>query len=332
MAQNDTKKTSRLYLEPTFQEHLSRRCPSAWSKADNFYRAVDLEHCRNYRLKLQSCRCYAWYARNVDTDQVRVLSRTCGLRWCPLCSQARRTYVSRSVAAWIKTERYSKFLTLTLKHSDDSLNSQIDRLNSSFVKLRSSKFFRTKVPAGVWFLQIKRSKDSGQWHSHLHCIISGQYLPQGKLSKLWLKITGDSKVVDIRLVKDPEKAANEVARYASSPANIETANPDDYLEIFNALHKRKVAGTWGLKGKVRLSRPAPEKPGQWENIGSWGLVRSQQGDGGAADAILKAWQRDEPLEKGITLNIATIEAADRYEKGRLSSPVKYYTDLFDVPP
>jgi hypothetical protein len=219
-------------------------------------------------------------------------------------------------------------LTLTLRHSDDPLESQIDKIYSSFQKLKKTKLFRSKVTAGVWFFQVKRSKSSGQWHPHIHCIIAGKYLPQGQLSKLWLRITHDSKIVDIRPVKDPQGAADEVARYASSPANIETTHPVDYLEIFNALHKRRIAGTWGLKGKVTLSQPAADDRGEWEKLGSWGLMQSQQYKNDAADAIIKAWATNEPLQKGITLNVETVKDQNGLGHYYLSSPIKYQMDLF----
>lgn len=320
--------SGRLCLPATFQDHLAQRNLDAFEKSVDFYRAVDLEHTKNYHLKVMNCRTQAWFSRNRETGQVRVMSQACHLRWCFLCSQARRTYISHAVAAWIKAGQYRKFLTLTLKHSDDDLGSQIDRIYSCFQKLKKSKLFRTKVTAGVWFFQVKRSKTSQEWHPHIHCIISGKWLPKGQLSKTWLKITKDSKVADLRMVRDPDKAANEVARYATAPANLETTHAVDYVTIYDALSKRRIAGTWGLKGKVSLTQPAADDRGEWDRVGSWGLVKSQQGDDGAADAIIKAWSTDTPLEEGVTLNISDIEQQNGLHNYYLNSPIKYQMDLF----
>lgn len=323
------KETSgRFALAESFQTHLASRNEIAFERGIDFYRAVDLEHTKNYRLKAMNCRCKAWFARSSRTGQVRVMSEACHLRWCFLCSQARRTYISQAVAKWIRDGKYRKFCTLTLKHTDAPLDFQIDKLYTCFQKLKKSKLFSSKVAGGVWFFQIKRTKTTGQWHPHIHCIISGLFLPQGQLSKVWKKITTDSTIVDLRMVRDPDKAANEVARYATAPANLETTEPVDYVTIFNALHKRRTAGTWGLRGKVSLTQPAADDKNEWVKLGSWGLIRDRQGSDENADLIIKAWQQDKPLDDGITYNMVEIEAANRYVEKYLSSPVKYYTDLF----
>lgn len=323
------KETSgRKWLDGTFQDHIVKGNIEAFEKAIDFYRAIDYETGSHRALRAMDCHCNSWFSRNNKTGQVRVMSTACHLRWCYICSTARRAYISQSISTWIKAGRYRKFMTLTLKHSDDSLASQIDKIYSSFQKLKKTKLFKSKVNAGVWFFQVKRSKQSGQWHPHIHCVVSGKYLPRRQLSDKWFQITKDSMVADIRMVKDADKAANEVARYASAPANIETTSPIDYVEIFEALHKRRIAGTWGLKGKVTLTRPAADDKNEWQKLGSWSLLQCQEGDGGAADAIIKAWRKNEPLDEGVTLNVTDIEQANGYGHYYMTTPVKYQMDLF----
>lgn len=294
-----TKVTSgRKPLNACFQGHLINQNYLAWSAAELFYDTVDRNRYTSYSNQLHNCRTQAWFARHIESGMVRVISSACRLRWCPLCAKARRTYITAQVANWIEHSRYHKFATFTLKHSEEDLTFQINRLYKCFQKLKKSVFFKKHVKRGIWFFQIKRSKQTQQWHPHLHCIITGSWIPYNDLRKTWLKITKDSSVVDIRPVKDPEGCANEVARYAASPANLTTNDAQDYLEIFESLYGRRICGAWKLKGVVALTPPKSDDRESWENIGSWSAVQELQNTNSMAKAIIKAWQDKTPLDSG----------------------------------
>lgn len=298
----DTKETSRRNaLAPCFQGHLTSRLYPAWTAAELLYQAADRELTTDYENRLHGCRTQAWFARHIETGKVRVISSACRLRWCPLCAKAKRTYITHEVARWIKNSKYHKFVTFTLKHSEDDLTFQIERLYSCFQKLRKSKFFKKHISRGVWFFQIKRSKQTNQWHPHLHCIVTGRWIPYNDLRSAWLKITKDSSVVDIRPVKDPEGCANEVARYAAAPANLSTNDAIDYFEIFQSLHGRRICGKWKMGDRVKLTPPKSEDHDKWANIGSWTAVQELQNTDSNAKAIIKAWSEKKPLQTGIDM-------------------------------
>lgn len=324
--------SGRLSLPDTFQAHLRHSHYSAWLSSGQFYDCVDASTGSNYVERFLACREYSWFARHKLTGQVRVLSSACKLRWCWTCAQAKRTYLSHEIAAWIRRTRFHRFMTLTLKHSDDPLDSQIDFLYKSFQKLRKSKFFKKHIKHGIWFFQIKRSKKTKEWHPHLHCIIQTRWVPYNELRNTWLKVTGTSKVIDIRKIKDPDGCANEVARYASAPANLETTNPNDYLEIWQALHGRRICGTWGLKDKVSLTqKPATDKD-VWEDIGNWTNVKKYEGTCSKAQAIIKAWRDNTPLAAGIEVGYYEEDETCEKVDGYTTSPIKYQMDLFWQPP
>ncbi len=310
----DTKETSvRNSLNCSFQQHLTAPMYKAWSAAELLYQAVDRQQSTSYENRMHGCRTQAWFARHIETGKVRVISSACRLRWCPLCAKAKRTYITAEIARWIKATRYHKFCTFTLKHTDDTLPAQIDKLYKSFQKLKKSKFFKKHVDCGVWFFQIKRSKQTMQWHPHLHCIVTGRWIPYNDMRAAWLKITKDSSVVDIRPVKDPDGCANEVARYAASPANLSTNDAIDYFEIWEAMHGRRICGKWKMGDRVNLTLPKADDHDSWENIGTWASVQELQNTDSKAKAIIKAWQDKTALEKNVNMYTIATTSKSMYD-------------------
>lgn len=151
-----------------------------------------------------------------------------------------------------------------------------------------------------------------------------------KLSKLWCRITAGSKVVDIRPIRDPAKAANEVARYASAPADLVTSKPDDYVEIFQSLHSRKSCGTWGTARSVLLKQPAASDKDQWRSVGSWSLVRDTQGQFVEADAIVKAWLTNSPLEEGVSMREVEKSIIADVVNGVIEKPHPFLPGFYDT--
>ena len=290
-------------LPSTFQAYRASFDLLAWRSSGEFYYAVDQQHGSQYLNKWDACRDHAWFARHKDTGEVRVFSSACRLRWCSLCSNARRGYITHTVAEWLTKSRYPKFLTVTLKHSDAPLAHQVKCLYDYFRKFRKVKFVKKSAVGGIWFFQIKRSKKSGQWHPHIHCVVEGSYMKQRALSEIWSRITFGSKVVDIRPIRNIEKGANEVARYASTPADLSTTDPSDFVELFDSLHGRRSCGTWGTARNVSLRQPKADDINKWENVGSWTVLYATQGREAAAQIIIQAWQQNHPLSDGITMAI-----------------------------
>ncbi len=74
---------------------------------------------------------------------------------------------------------------------------------------------------------------------HCHVITYGPYISQKKLSDTWLKITGDSSIVDIRAVKSVKDGVREVVKYIIKPPT-----GDSLTSIADY--------TWRVKGTRRL--------------------------------------------------------------------------------
>jgi len=211
--------------------------------------------------------------------------------------------VFKNTISWLEKTKYSKFCTFTLKHSDEPLKNQIDKLYKAFKDLRRSKWFSEKAHSGIWFFQVKKSESDGKWHPHLHCIIDGKYIPLRKLREKWHNITTDSHMVDVRMIKDPRKAANYVARYAVKPTDITYLKYNEQLEIHTAISNRRLCGTWGKCLKLRLTSPPKFEKGTFEILGGWQEILMQINTNPQAKAIYEAWLTNSPINEKIVLYV-----------------------------
>ena len=256
----------------TYRGYLLKPRIEAYTRALEIYAAVDGSFGGKFSGRLQACRKYAWFMQSSLTHKLRVQSSRCKLRWCPICRDVSRMIVTKAVEKWLVDQKYPKMITLTLSHSDDLLTKQIDRLYKSFQKLRRRAYFQRLITGGVWFFQLKFNSTTEKWHPHIHCLVAGKFLPHNRLKSLWHKITGDSYVVDIRPVKDVEACSNEVARYATSPADITAVDLGRALEIFDATKHRRICGSWGSARSMVL-RPQPlEDTGEWTKVADFFFI------------------------------------------------------------
>lgn len=236
------------------------------------------------------CRTGAWFARNIETHIVKVMSSSCKQRWCPMCAATRRWFLQQQVSGWLNVVKQPKFLTLTLKHSDDPLDDQIQRLYDCFRKFRKLKFFKQHVKGGVWFFQIHKAKSDNLWHPHLHCVLDADWMDKYVISAHWEVITGDSKIINIKEVKDVSKMAEYVARYAARPSILSKLDEPDRLELMTCLHGRRLVGCWGEAKRITLRPAKPPDSGDWKNLAKFGTVMIMLGHDDRADAIWKAFK------------------------------------------
>lgn len=272
---------------------------AAWS----VYNFMDDPERRSKADLLSGCRQNAWFSRHRETGEIRIASNACHLRWCPVCAESRKNYIGHSVAEWLLAQKFPKLMTLTLKHRDTTLHNQIEDLYRYFSQLRKLKDFRDLVTGGVWFFQIKQTGKAKEWHPHLHCVVTGRYLPRRLLRNLWHDITGDSIIVDIRSVKDPAGCALEVARYSARPGPLKDLDLKDAVELVNVMHGRRICGTWGTGRKISLKPPKYEDKDKWTSVGSWGMVMRNRKTDVTCFAIHNAWLKKEPLPDGIDCHL-----------------------------
>lgn len=325
----DTKSsTTQIPTPSTYRAALLAKNSVAMDKAIAVYSAISFETESGQYHRLTKCRTDAYFYRNKITGSVRVGSNSCHLRFCPLCAKSRELRVQENTVAWLKKTRYPKFLTLTLAHNNEPLQNQMTRLYDCWKHLRRLIHFKSRAKGGIWFFQIKKSKNDNCWHPHLHCVLEGGYISQKVLSKEWLRITGDSLIVDIRMIKDLKKAADYVARYAATPCYLPTLSDDDAIELAYALKGRRICGTFGTARIAKLTAKAEYDSSEWEYLGSWRLVVELKDCDADASAIFNAWRTGQSLDKSANINryLDFLKGQEHPPKPKRPDP-QYYFDF-----
>lgn len=280
----------------TYRGYLLRPRMDSYIRAREIYAAVDGSFGGKFSSRLGQCRKFAWFVQSSVTNKLRVMSSRCKLRWCPICRDVSRMIVTTSVNEWLYIQQYPKMITLTLKHSDEDLSVQIKKLYDCFRKLRRRAYFQRLITGGVWFFQLKFNHTTKQWHPHVHCLVAGKFLPHNQLKNLWHKITGDSYVVDIRPVKDLESCSNEVARYATSPADITAVTLNRALEIYSATKHRRICGSWGSAKSITLKPTPLEDTGEWSKVADFYFINVKKEFDPAVRDFWKCFKQGKPYE------------------------------------
>lgn len=252
--------------------------------------------------RLDCCRTAGYFMVETETGQVRVGSRSCHVRFCPLCGKSRENVIRRKCREWLKNCKEPKFLTFTLKHNDDNLFEQIQRLYDCFKRVRRHKLLKKAIRGGVWFFQIKLSANDGLWHPHIHFIVDSAFIPQRELSESWQQVTTDSYVVDIRQVKNISQVADYVARYATCPCKLEGLTLLQKKELFYSLEARRLNGTVGSAFKQKIMSKPKFDPSKWKKLMSYMVVERLRECDDSASIIWHCWKNQEPLPHGIDLS------------------------------
>jgi len=301
--------------EATLEAYLSFNDPDSDKKAEN----------------LRGCSSHAYFTRHCHTGQVRVIATSCRLRWCPICSNRKRAYMSRAVEAWITSRKHPKFVTFTLSHSDTPLIEQIEKLYGCWRKFKRRSFFKKHFQGGVWFFQCHKSDTDSLWHPHLHVCTCGPFIQVPRLSNEWRKCTKDSFIVDVRSISNAQKAGEYVARYASRPGNLSDHCVSDQQELICAMFNRRICGQWGAARGLKLTPPKIEDKDLWHRIGYWSTVVGLKNTDRAARQILKSWFTHEPLDDGVNMNHIDVSsgldnAFDRLKKRK--PDLQTYLDIY----
>ncbi len=290
--------------EPPFwlqKAGLSRWNPLVLAAANLAYSVLDEGKKNPSADRLRWCQTGHWFVRHEDTGEVRLWANSCNLRWCPKCAAALARFRAHNVGAWCDSFDNPKFLTLTIKHSDTPLADQRKYLCDCFRKLRLNKEFRRYVYGGVWGLHIKRAKNDGLWHPHIHALIHADFYPHNQLLATWSKIAPGSTIVDIRSVHDSTGAAYDIAGYTATPSDLSKLSPQDGVTVIDALHGKRICGAWGTAKGVPLHPGKLLDREKWHNVGSLAVVLAFYLEDPNARSIADAWHDNIYLEEGVNM-------------------------------
>lgn len=134
---------------------------------------------------------------------------------CPLCAirrggKAVKSYMDRLNVLMSMPENCNLrayLITLTVKDGADLLE-RFKHLHKSVKAYHQKRRFAVtgtrspveanKAEGAVWSYEVKKGKNSGQWHPHMHAIwLCSEPPDQAKLQEEWHSITGDSFIVDV---------------------------------------------------------------------------------------------------------------------------------------
>lgn len=194
---------------------------------------------------LENC-CVFFRIRVPDDDPSRSfpVPVPCRDRLCANCSRVRAGRFAKLIAplvaeVWAEG-RTPKLITLTqrARPGEDSL-AALRRVNGSFTKLRKTREWKSKVRGGVAVREFTYNSE-GWWHAHIHLVVDADYWLQADLSAVWLKVTGDSFVVDIRKVRVGWE--RELLKYMTKTCDLQ---PEKIVEIALALRSVRGISTFG---------------------------------------------------------------------------------------
>jgi replication protein len=194
--------------------------------------------------RLDGC-CFNPEVRKRADGRPLLVLGVCRDRLCPRCQIARGKAVAERILALTHDFDSPRFATFTLAHRGEDCGTMLDRLHHAFRKMRQTPEWKEHVRGGVYVLQTTRDERKKQWHVHLHVITDGVYWPQALLAKLWHKVTGDSKIVDIRAVPDRRRVAKYVSDYVAKPADMLSWSWAAVAEFAEAMHGRRLVHTFG---------------------------------------------------------------------------------------
>ncbi len=148
---------------------------------------------------------------------------------CPCCAIRRAAKMMRRYAPLlldaINTEALDPWLvTFTVKDGPD-LVERLRHLKNAMRRVNEdARRYRTWIETGlgrrraatpwadvagaVYSIEVKRGRNSGQWHPHAHAVAllpTGKTLDQEQLSEHWRRVTGDSFIVDCRRFRSADR-------------------------------------------------------------------------------------------------------------------------------
>jgi hypothetical protein len=236
-----------------------------------------------------TCSTSAWLLQSkTDPRRLKIVSATCHDRFCVPCAAARACVIRRNLATQMADEPY-RLITLTLRARQTHLSAQIDRLYACFKRLRSTALWTENVRGGFAILEVTWNVEDHHWHPHLHIIATGNYIPHKRLSDEWLRITGDSFIVHLALIRSAGHAARYVTKYVTKPLSDSVSKlPSRLEEAVSAFKGRKLIicfGDW--KNWRLLSDPDEES---WRLLGRIDdFLHHHHGDHDLCDYIQSIW-------------------------------------------
>jgi hypothetical protein len=220
--------------------------------------------------RFEQCGSACIIERSPSLKRLRLRASYCKSRHCEPCMRAKANKIAANLRAKLEETDHVqyRFITLTIKHNAAPLQDQIRRLYASFKRLRNSRAWKDSQRGGSASLEVKWIPASRRWHPHLHIIAEGRFLHKRDLVTAWLTATGDSSIVDVRLLDSAKDAAHYVAKYVTKGTNGEVWETQSAAqEWILAMKGVRTVATYGTWRGYRLLR-GQEQADDWQPITS----------------------------------------------------------------
>lgn len=252
--------------------------------------AFDAKDRSNYANELQQCGTWLEFAAYSDDESLLLASAKFCQRYrlCPFCALRRCSRSLQDNAPRVRhaldearadhSSAYLALLTLTVKNGhdlDERFNHLVEswreittrrRLYNAWIegkyKKRRPWTFAAAFAGGTYAIEIKRGKDSGGWHPHLHAavLVTGETSQQAIRSE-WERVTGDSFIADFRPfhsfehTNNPtdEAIADDLAEVLKYPLKFGDISIPDNWHAELVLSGRRLRGCFGSMYGVKES-------------------------------------------------------------------------------
>lgn len=211
------------------------------------------------RQRIEACGRNAWVEYSPSHHKVRVVGNFCGSRLCPACRAKRARDIARRLEMLTgQADGFAlKLITLTMKHSSDTLLEQMKKLRAWFRRLRSRPLWKNNVTVGVAIAEVSRNEETGHWHPHLHIIALANFISVERLRQQWWRITRNSRIVDIRVVRGTSAVGRYVTSYLTKPPDAKVmASPELVRQWAEAVTSAHWIIPFGKRGA--LPKPEPQ--------------------------------------------------------------------------
>lgn len=227
---------------------------------DRITKALDESECAKLQtraMKIADCCQYPLVYAD-EKGRARIVMQCCRDRLCPSCQRKRGMNVTNRVAATVAKFNALRMVTLTKRHTGQTLPTMLDEVAEAFKLLRRDEFWTKAVKGGVYVYEVTLNAQTREWHAHVHVLVDGTYIDQRKLSTAWERCTGDSPIVHVKMMHERDAAARYVAKYVAKPTGMEHWNGTEICEYALAVARRRLFHSFGRYHRTRCPEWEPE--------------------------------------------------------------------------
>jgi len=225
--------------------------------------------------KLRDCGNWLMFHYYYTVEKVR-LHKACLCRkhlLCPLCAILRaskflRRYVERFKVVKLENKALmASMVTLTVKNGK-RLNERFEHLKKSYRKLEQSR--RDALRRGddtewgkvLGLVGTYEFTNKGKgWHAHMHILVlHTEKIYTGSLSHQWKQITGDSMMVDITPLYNPDAPELDFLEVFKYSLKFGEMSLEDNLKAYDVLTGKRLVFSAGLLRGVKVPESLMDEP------------------------------------------------------------------------